>query len=171
MKFNYLDGSALDISYVYSLGLNTSPDSPVVTFYCADTPSAPAIPIVLWSDINRIVINWSSPVNNGSPILGYELYMKLSTDTSFVLVYDGSKEPSQTYSSMSTYLNNPLIIASYSFQVYAMNIVGKSPASPILTININDTASPSFSVLSGSGLNSFPANTYQNIDLQVNLFI
>jgi hypothetical protein len=162
----------MDISYTYSLGLQISPTSPTVTLYCADKPSAPTIPLVAWKDINRIVLNWTPPNDNGSPILGYQLYMKLSTDPTYVLAYDGSAEPSQTYTTISTYLNNPLTIASYSFQLYAINIVGISAASPVLTVQINDTASPQYSIPSGSGLSSFPANTYENIVLQViDLFI
>jgi hypothetical protein len=156
------------ISYTYSLGLLNSPTSPTVTLFCADKPSAPIMPLVTWKDINRLVLNWVPPGDNGSSILGYQLYMKLFTDPTYVVVYDGSSKPSNTFTTISTYLGNPLAITSYSFQLYAINIVGVSAASPVLTVQINDTASLQYSILSGAGLSSFPANTYVNIALQVN---
>lgn len=94
--------------------------------------------------------------------------MKTVTDTEYTIIYDGSKFPSVTYATISKYKDLPLTITTYMFQVYAMNIVGTSVASPVLSITIDNTAYAGNSLLSGSALSSFPANRLVNLNLQVN---
>jgi hypothetical protein len=139
-----------------------------VSYYCASLPSPPDLPIVWWKDINRIIINWSQPATGGSPILGYILKMKLVSESDYITVYDGSEHPSITYATISEYKNNPLTTTGYTFQVYAINLVGISLASPALTVNIEVTASASNSIITGAFQIPFPANHLVDINIQVN---
>jgi hypothetical protein len=160
----------MNVSYKYITGQGHSEFSAIVSFYCASTPSEPSLPIVWWKDINRIIINWNQPMSGGSPILGYVLMMKLATESDYITIYDGSQSPSVTYATISKYKNNPLTTTSYMFQLFAMNLVGTSGASPVLTVTISNTASATTSILSGEFLNPFPANRLVDINIQL-LFI
>ena len=44
--------------------------------------------------LDKIVVEWQTPSNDGgTPILGYKLSMKKSSEGSYTLIYDGSSDP------------------------------------------------------------------------------
>ena len=126
------------------------------------------MPTVLWSDISQIILSWSQPSSNGaSPILGYQLFMKQTSQSTYMLVYDGSYNPATTYYTITSYNSSALSNISYDFQLVAMNVVGGGPPSPILTIVLTDLPYGPNCPVSGSGLTTFPANTVMSITVNV----
>jgi hypothetical protein len=62
--------------------------------YCAGEPIAPAPPILAQGSKDIIIVSWTLPTSNGgSPVLGFKLYMKSTTDATYTLVYDGGEDP------------------------------------------------------------------------------
>lgn len=52
-----------------------------VTFYCAAVPDAPLAPTARIATVDRIIVDWAVPANNGgSAVLGYILQMKEGAD-------------------------------------------------------------------------------------------
>lgn len=106
--------------------------------YCAGYPSAPASPILLQGSKDIIILTWSLPTSNGSPVLGFKLYMKSQTDAEYTLVYDGGEDPNTfTFQTTTDASGNPLIpMTNYLFTITARNIVGTGPSSNPLTVAI-----------------------------------
>ena len=78
--------------------------------------------------------------------------MKRDTDAEYTLVQDGWQDPTlKSYSTIVDHQGNPLVAATYMFQVRARNIVGYSPLSATLSTNLEMKTSHSQSTLSGSG--------------------
>jgi len=76
-----------------------------------------------------IIVSWNEPSSNGAPITGYKLYMA-EMSQAFNLIYDGSNRYDIK---SSTLVNKVKKSLSYHFKVLAINAVGESDFSPILT--------------------------------------
>lgn len=66
------------------------------TFLCANVPDAPNAPTSEIETQDIIIVDWASPsTDGGSAILGYQLFMKLTSSASFSTtpIYDGSEDP------------------------------------------------------------------------------
>ena len=162
------NGSSLTISYSFTTSTDTSSLSPKVTFYCASIPAAPNIPQILWNDISQIILSWSQPIDNGgSPIIGYQIYMKKSSESTFLLIYDGSYNPATTFLTIKTYNGSSLSNANYDFKLLCLNIVGMSSFTPVLTLMVQNLPLAANCLVSGSGLSTFPANTNVTINVMV----
>jgi hypothetical protein len=130
------------------------------------------MPTVLWNDINQIILSWTLPSDNGgSPIIGYQLYMKKTTESTFIQIYDGSYKPATTFYTIKTYNNSPLSSVNYDFQLLALNIIGNSGFSPILTILAQNLPYGPNCQVSGTALSSFPSNTNVSLNVKVKLFL
>jgi hypothetical protein len=52
--------------------------------------------------------------NGGSPVLGFFLYMKTSSEANYKMVYDGGEDPTlKTYSTNLDHNNNPIAPNTY----------------------------------------------------------
>jgi len=135
---------------MYSIGPDSSKYSPEITFYCASLPDPPTTPNLIWKDPSRIKINWSPGDNGGSSILGYIVYMKLSTDSSYLITYDGSTDPNTNYLTISSYNNQALVPnVYYQISIRAKNIVGFGAYSGVLSIILGNFPSSLNSSISG----------------------
>lgn len=110
--------------------------SDVLTLYVAGKPSAPAAPIetqIFTDDYESIqmsiTVSWAAPAGNGAPITGFKLYMA-EMSQSFQLVFDGTNRSDIL---THTIVNDVKKTLSYHFKVAAINNVGQSDFSPVLT--------------------------------------
>jgi hypothetical protein len=84
----------MDVQVRYYLGGVASIWSVPITFLCANVPNAPAAPSVTLGTMDLIIVEWGPPASDGgTPILGYDLYMKSNAESAYTLVYDGSQNP------------------------------------------------------------------------------
>ena len=99
-------------------------------------------------------MTWELPSNNGgSSVLGFRLYMKRDIDVDYTIVYDGWEDPTvKSYQTIVDANGNPLVAASYMFQVEARNIVGYSAMSSALTTTLQMQTSNALSTISGFGI-------------------
>ncbi len=114
-----------------------SQKSNIVSYYVATVPSAPALPveenIYLVNGYEQeeaaIQVKWVAPASNGAPITGYRVEMAEDAGE-FKLIYDGSGR-----SDILSHTQQQGITKSsyYKFKVQALNAVGSSPFSPVLT--------------------------------------
>lgn len=76
-----------------------------------------------------IQVSWLAPVDNGAPVTGYKLWMK-EEEFSYKIVYDGTHR-----SDILTYTVTQGITKTlqYHFKVTAINFVGTSSFSSVLT--------------------------------------
>lgn len=110
--------------------------SDVLTLYVAAKPSAPAAPVEqsiftddYSSELMSITVGWSEPAGNGAPITGYKLFMA-EMSQAYQLVFDGSNRADiQSY----TVVNGVKKTLSYHFKIVAINNVGESAFSAVLT--------------------------------------
>jgi hypothetical protein len=67
------------VTYVFKIqsrnSYGFSVDSDEFSVLCASVPAIPTAPITT-IDANMAVITWSTPATNGSPILGYKVYIR-----------------------------------------------------------------------------------------------
>jgi hypothetical protein len=62
-----------------------------VTFLCANVPTTPNAPTLVLGSMDLIIVDWTPPTSDGgTPILGYDLYMKKNSAGTYTLIYDGS---------------------------------------------------------------------------------
>ena len=106
--------------------------SNLVTFVVAGTPSAPIVPTkvgipVVQSDRTiSATISWTAPANQGSSIIGYTLYSKITQSSSdYAVVYSGLVKPEVLQYTVS----NLAMSVQYNFQVTATNSAGEGSAS------------------------------------------
>lgn len=150
MTYFFIDGSALNISYMYSIGADNSLFSPEISFYCASLPDPPLVPNLIWKDPSRVKINWFPSLTGGSTILGYLVYMKLSTDSSTTLIYDGSFDPNTNYLTINSFNNAALLTdVIYQISIRARNIVGIGGYSATLNFVLGNYPSSINSVING----------------------
>lgn len=110
--------------------------SNLVTFVVAGTPSAPVvptqvgIPVVQSDGTISATISWTAPANQGSSIIGYTLYSKITQSSSdYAVVYSGLGRPEVLQYTVS----NLAMSVQYNFQVTATNSAGEGSASPALS--------------------------------------
>lgn len=118
-------------------------------------------PSILINDINRIVLTWNPPSDDGgSPILGYYIKMKKNSESEYITVYDGSNILTHT-ATIYEYNNNELEYTTYDFQIFAINIIvalfdnsftENSDNSPSFSVTISNSPYYSNCILSGNGL-------------------
>lgn len=135
---------------MYSIAAEESLYSPEITFYCASLPDPPLIPSLIWKDQSRIKTNWFPGKTGGSTILGYLVYMKLSTEATTTLIYDGSYDPNTNYLTISS-LNSAALQQNgvYQISVRARNIVGIGGYSAVLSVALGNYPSSLNCVISG----------------------
>ena len=157
---------------MYSIGAEESLYSPQISFYCASLPGSNSVPNLIWKDPSRIRINWFPGEDGGSTILGYLAYMKLSTDASPTLIYDGSYDPNTNYLTITSF--NGVALQTnviYQINVRAMNIVGIGGYSAALNVPLGNYPSSMNSLI--SGLSQLFSGYLSTMDLKVkkHLFI
>lgn len=77
-------------------------------------------------------VNWTAPADNGSPILGYRLFMAEEQSPSQIL-YDGTKSRRADVFSFTTRTGIKKHL-SYQFRLQALNAVGLSAISEPLNV-------------------------------------
>ncbi len=141
----------------YSGGVASGYSVPV-SMMCANVPNAPAIPTILIKNLDQIVIEWTPPSSDGgSPILGYQVDMRKDSDASYTQIYNGSENPGARQLEVSEYNSAALEVTTYHFRVRALNWIGASTESPILSVIISTETNPTNSVVSGSGIGTIEA--------------
>jgi len=158
------NGEKIIISYRYKTSGDVSEYSNPISFFCADVPGKISTFNYLLADTSKIILTWESPNDNGgSPILGYYIKMKESSESTFSVVYDGSNYLTTT-TTISSYNNNNLQLTTYNFQIFAINIIAAlfktdftddANNSPTLDITLQNIPYYSYCILSGDGLSSF----------------
>jgi len=135
-----------------------------VTLMCADVPSVVDEPTLVLSNTDQIVIKWEPPASDGgTPILGYEVYMKNAADA-YSLIYDGSENPGGRQIEITSY--NGVAFQQgdiYTFKVVANNWVGSSPDTGVqeIAVEIPSETDATQSVVSGTGTDeSTPIKAY-----------
>eukprot|EP01022_Parablepharisma_sp_SALTPOND_P020162 TRINITY_DN3593_c0_g1_i1.p2 TRINITY_DN3593_c0_g1~~TRINITY_DN3593_c0_g1_i1.p2 ORF type:complete len:1692 (-),score=110.26 TRINITY_DN3593_c0_g1_i1:19422-24497(-) len=116
------------------------------------------MPVLVSADPTRIIVSWAPPADiGGTPITGYQLYMKKPTEPDFQLVYDGKNSPATKITTITSYNEAPLEKTTYNFKINAFNWVGKSPDSPTLSFSVQSPTSATTSVVSGPGISTITA--------------
>jgi hypothetical protein len=108
-------GESYDVflRYTDTTGL-VSDNSPAITMLCAGPPASPSNPTLLLSSLDLILISWDPPASDGgSPILGYSLMMKTSAETTFVMAYNGTQDPTTRQLAITSHNDKPLEVVVY----------------------------------------------------------
>ncbi len=151
---------------MYTIAAEESLYSTEISFYCASLPDAPLIPNLIWKDQSRIKINWFPGETGGTTILGYLVYMKLSTDATTTLIYDGSYDPNTNYLTISSYNGAALQLSVvYQISVRATNIIGIGGYSAVLSVTLGNYPSSLNSVV--TGLTQLFSGYVSNVNLKV----
>jgi len=108
------------ILFLPYLAFTAPPDAPTIRLYHYDT--------------SKIVLIWDPPANDGgSPITSATVFMKEGAG-SYVQV--ASLNQLTTIASLTTFNSQPFKVSAYSLYATATNADGTSPASQIITINL-----------------------------------
>ena len=95
------DGRPLSVTLKYTTTEGeTSEESASTTILCAAPPEPPGQPTLVLGNRDTISVSWTlplSPEDGGSPVLGFQLFMKSIDEADFTLVQDASEDPSQTH--------------------------------------------------------------------------
>ena len=133
---------------------------------CAQKPDAPNPPTVLVSSLDQIAIEWDPPASDGgSPVLGYQVQMKETSESSYTQIYDGVDNPNARILEITQYNSARLQVTTYNIRVLAINWVGTSAESTSLDVILTTETSPTHSVVSGTGIGTIEAF----VDAQVNI--
>jgi hypothetical protein len=82
---------------------------------------------MLLRTLDIILFEWEPPLDDGgSPVLGYQVFMKKNSEATYTLVYDGKENPSTRQMVITTYLDQPLELVQYDLKIRAFNWVGES---------------------------------------------
>jgi hypothetical protein len=139
------DGRPLLVSldFTDNAGL-TSTRSMAVTMLCAGVPEPPSAPEINLGNRDIISVTWTHPeTDGGSPVLGFQIWMKTKTDTTYTLVQDGEENPTLlSFATTTDPTGNPIAPATYQFKVSARNWVGTSDLSEALSVTIPYRVSP-----------------------------
>ena len=133
---------------------------------CAQEPDAPNPPTALIASLDQIAIEWNPPASDGgSPVLGYQVQMKETSESGYTLIYDGSENPNARILEITQYNSAALQVTTYNIRVLAVNWVGPSSESTSLDVILATQMSPTDSVVSGTGIGTIEAF----VDAQVNV--
>ena len=120
--------SALVNVKVTATNFMESDPSNLVTFVVAGVPSTPStptqvgVPVVKSDGTISATIAWTAPANQGSSILGYTLYYKITQSSSdYAVIYSGISRPEVLQYTVS----NLTMSVQYSFIVSATNSAGE----------------------------------------------
>jgi hypothetical protein len=80
-------------------------------------------------DYLAIQVTWSQPADNGAPVTGYQLWMS-EEEFSYKMVYDGTRRSDILKYTVTQGITKTL---TYNFKVTAINFVGTSGFSSVLT--------------------------------------
>lgn len=128
------------------------------SFMCASEPTAPLAPDPILISLNKIVIEWDPPTSDGgSSILGYWVYMKEASETTYNLIYDGKENAATWILEITEYLLNPLQVNTYQIYVVAFNWVGISPQGAVLPVVIQEISNAALSEVYGPGIGTINA--------------
>ncbi len=117
-------------------------------FYTITSPSVPSAPLSLSSVVGntQISLSWSAPSNDGnSPITDYTIQYSSDSGSNWITFNDGT---STSASATVTGLTNG---QAYLFRVYAVNSVGSSSSSNILSASLPSVPSAPLSLSSVVG--------------------
>lgn len=127
----------MDVQLKYSTAAETPDWSVPRTFLCADKPGVPIGVTVSLATVNVIVIDWAPPASDGgSPVLGYDLYMKKNSEATFVRVYEGFQNPATTSYILTSYNSLALETTTYDFKILTRNWVGDSDFSTVVSSTV-----------------------------------
>ena len=143
--------------------IGESEASDILSLYVAAVPSQPDPPTesIVWAIASTaevgeelaVQVNWTAPADNGSPILGYRLYMAEEQSPSQIL-YDGSKSRRADVFSF-TVRSGIQKHLSYQFRLQALNAVGLSTISePLAVLAAVVPVAPTELNVTGSGQGS-----------------
>lgn len=156
----------MSVSLRYTSGTDTSSYSVAVSMMCAQEPDAPDPPSVIIQNLDQIAIEWNPPAyDGGSPILGYQVEMKETTEASYTLIYDGSENPNGKMLEITSYNSASLQVATYNIRVYAVNWIGTSLSSTDLVVILATETSVIDSVVSGTGIGTIQAFVDAYVDV------
>lgn len=135
LKDTLTQGVKVDFKISAINPVSEGPISDVSTFIAAVVPNAPAVPTLSNSYLEdssyaSLEIKWVEPPTGGSAIIGYRLYMSRSDESNYVKIFDGMNRPDIT-----SYVSKGRIIGyTYNYKITAINAVGESLYSPILSV-------------------------------------
>jgi len=111
---------------------------------CAGVPDAPPALQVELASQDIIKLTSARPLSDGgSPVQGFQIYMKKLTDENFTLVLDGKENPNLlSFTTTIDHTGQPLTPDTYLFKIAALNWVGTSEFSEELTVTIPFLISP-----------------------------
>jgi titin len=107
-----------------------SPFSAASRFMAAKLPAKPSAPTSSSADRTTIVVDWTAPYNGGTPITNYKVMWNLGgggTDFFELFTTSDASTFSYTRSGLTTG-------ETYQFKVVAINFIGESEASDILSV-------------------------------------
>lgn len=112
---------------------------------CAAPPDAPEIDEIIVKSATHMIVTWKKPLENGAPILEYQLESCEDPEKSnFEVIYQGVQ--------LSTDIRNLLPHTLYNFRLKAANCAGCSKYSPVITTQ-TIAAVPSAPQISKSDIN------------------
>ena len=157
------DGRPLSVTLKYTTTEGeTSEESASTTMLCAAPPEPPGQPTLVLGNRDTISVSWTlplSPEDGGSPVLGFQLFMKSNDEADYTLIQDASEDPSQLHYQMTTdHTGGPISQgAVYELALVARNLVGTSGLSDPLSVEIPFRLSPENSILGPDGLSEITA--------------
>ena len=108
----------MSVSMRYTSGGDTSSYSVSISMMCAQEPDAPNTPTVVIQNLDQIIIEWDPPASDGgTPILGYQVEMRETSEGAYTQIYDGSSNPNARLLEISEYNSAALLVTTYHIRV------------------------------------------------------